>query len=95
LALIPPFVVSAAGGADAVIGVVSVLIILQFIELNVLGPKIWGSALKIHPAVIFLSFILGYKLAGGWGSVFAIPVVAVLFIVGEPLVRHFLEKRKI
>lgn len=93
LALIPPFVVSAAGGADVAIGVVSVLIILQFIELNVLGPKIWGSALKIHPAVIFLSFILGYKLAGGWGSVFAIPVVAVLFIVGEPLVKHFLEKR--
>lgn len=95
LALVPPFVVSSAGGKDTLIGVVSVLIILQFVELNVLGPKIWGSALRIHPAIIFLSFILGYKVAGGWGSVFAIPVVAVLFIIGEPLVRHFLEKRKI
>lgn len=93
LALIPPFIVSAGKGLDTIFVTLTALIILQFIEFNVLAPKIWGSMLSIHPAVIFLSFLIGYKVAGGWGSFFAIPVVAVLFIVGEPLVRHFWGKR--
>lgn len=93
LALIPPLLVSADKGVEIIAATVSILLILQFVEFNILAPKIWGSILRIHPAVIFLSFLVGYKIAGGWGSFFAIPVVAVLFIVGEPLLKHFWEKR--
>ena len=93
LALIPPLLVSADKGVEIIIATVSILIVLQFVEFNVVAPKIWGSILRIHPAIIFLSFLVGYKVAGGWGSFFAIPVMAVLFIVGEPLLKHFWEKR--
>lgn len=93
LALFPAFLAAISHGTEITLLILLVLGILQFMEFNIIGPKIWGSAMRLHPAIVFLSFLLGYKLAGGWGSVFALPVVAVFFIITEPLINHFFQRK--
>jgi len=66
--------------------VVIVLVLAAQLVFNLLGPKLLGKALKIHPIVVFVSFLVGYKIAGVWGAVFAVPVTSsILIIVGEVL----------
>lgn len=90
LALVPPvllgFLESPTKGWLALI----LLVLYQQIEFNVLGPKLWGSAFKIHPIVVLLSFFVGYKVAGFWGSLFAVPIVSILFIMGKELWKHWI-----
>lgn len=59
---------------------------------NVLGPKLWGSALKVHPIIILLSFLIGYRLAGLWGAIFAVPVTSALTVVGRDLLKYWREE---
>ena len=41
-------------------------------------PKIEANTLKMHPAPIFLSVIVGATLAGGLGAIIAIPIAATI-----------------
>ena len=47
------------------------------IDANVIMPKLMGSKINIHPVVLIISVLLGAKLFGILGMVFAIPVAAV------------------
>ncbi|MDO8514967.1 MAG: AI-2E family transporter [bacterium] len=64
-----------------------ILFLLQQIIYNVISPKIIGDTLKLHPIFVLLSFVVGYKIGGTWGAVFAVPVTSALVIV----VREFLD----
>jgi len=51
-----------------------------------------GKAITLHPVLIILSVIIGGKLAGVIGLIFAVPVLAIIKILygyfwhwGEPL----------
>jgi len=92
LALIPPsffaFSQSTAKGGLTLL----ILFLLQQAEFNALGPKLWGSAFRIHPAVVLLSFLLGYKITGIWGALFAIPLFSILFLTAQELYHHWLTK---
>lgn len=52
-------------------------IIYYQIDANVIMPKLMGSKINIHPVVLIISVLLGAKLFGILGMVFAIPVAAV------------------
>lgn len=92
LALIP--VVFAGFIASPAKGLIAAGLILgvQQIQFNILAPKMLGDRLKIHPAVVLLSFLIGMKIAGGWGALFAIPVVAILMVVAKQLVEHWVRR---
>lgn len=56
------------------------------------GPTLVGKAITLHPVLIILSVIIGGKLAGVIGLIFAVPVLAIIKILygyfwhwGEPL----------
>lgn len=64
--------------------VVGWFILLQQIEQNVVGPRITGHAVGIHPVVAMVAVIIGLEIGGIWGAFLAVPVAGILFVlVGE------------
>jgi predicted PurR-regulated permease PerM len=71
---------------DSPIYVVLILIqfiIVQFTENNILTPNIVGTHVSINPFMIILSITLGGFVWGLPGMLIAVPVAAVLRVLGE------------
>ena len=51
---------------------------LQQIVLNVVAPRVMSSAIGLHPLLVFVGLLCGAKVAGVWGALFGVPVVAVI-----------------
>jgi predicted PurR-regulated permease PerM len=49
-----------------------------FIVMNIVQPRVMASTVGIHPVVVLLSVLIGLKLQGVVGAIFAIPVAAVI-----------------
>lgn len=56
-------------------------LLIQWVENNILAPKIIGDTTGIHPLIILLSIILGGGIFGVLGMVLAVPVVAISIIL--------------
>jgi len=54
---------------------------LQIIESNILGPRIVGHAVGLHPVAAILSLLVGAKLFGLFGALIATPLVAAAWVV--------------
>jgi hypothetical protein len=44
----------------------------------VIAPRVMSSAIGVHPLLVFFGILAGAKLAGVWGALFGVPVVAVI-----------------
>lgn len=91
LAFIPPVIVAAIVDPTRAIIVGVAIIVLQQIIFNVVGPRLMGKAFKMHPIVVLLSLLVGIKIAGGAGAVFAIPALGIILVVIHRLSRHFIN----
>lgn len=94
LALIPPIFIVLAVNPNNTTGaflIFAILLLIQQIIFNFVGPKLMGKAFKLHPAIVFLSIIIGYKVAGGFGAVFAVPALGILVIVLKELGHYFIN----
>lgn len=60
------------------------LLYYQF-DANVLMPRIMGSKINLHPVLLIISLLLGAKLFGILGMVFAVPVAAVYKVLYNEL----------
>lgn len=68
-----------------------IMIAIQQIVFNVFGPKLLGKAFNLHPIVVFLSIIIGFKIAGALGAVFVIPILGIAVIVLKQLGQYFIN----
>jgi len=69
--------------------IVAAATLYQQIENNVLSPRVTRATMSLHPVVGLLSVIVGGRIAGVPGALFAIPVAAsISSIVGSYIVRH-------
>lgn len=93
LALIPPVLIAFFIDPARALLVLIALIAMQQIIFNIFFPRVLGKALRLHPIIVLLSFLIGYKVAGGFGIIFAVPVFGILFIIAHRLSHHFLEAR--
>ncbi len=59
-----------------------VLLVLQQIDGNVLGPKIMGQTLEIRPLWIIFAVSVGGTLFGFIGMLISVPVIAIVRAVG-------------
>ncbi|MBI3385284.1 AI-2E family transporter [Candidatus Gottesmanbacteria bacterium] len=91
LALIPAFVVLLPLGLTEALWLSLILFVLQQIELNILGPKIIGKTMRLHPVWVLIAFLLGFKIAGIWGAIFAVPVASIVGIMASALLPGFLN----
>ena len=90
LALVPPVAIALLVDPWKALFVLISLVVMQQIIFNIIFPRVVGSALKLHPVVVIFSFFIGYKIAGSFGVIFAIPVIAVIFVILHRLGHHFL-----
>lgn len=61
--------------------VVLLFVVIQQVENNILVPKVMQRAVGLNPIVSILALIIGAKLAGIPGALFAIPVATALDVV--------------
>lgn len=89
LFLFPPVLAALLVSTQKAIITLVVLVLLAQLVYNIWGPKLLGRALAIHPIIVLLSFLVGFKIAGGWGAVFAVPVVSAITVVGKELLKYW------
>ncbi len=63
--------------------VLAYFVIVHIIEGDIVGPRIIGKAVGLHPVVSLAALVAGAELFGLWGALFASPVAGVIqaFIV--------------
>lgn len=57
------------------------LIILQQIDGNIIGPKLMSGALNVNPIIVIISISIGGAYFGILGMFVAVPVAALLKII--------------
>jgi predicted PurR-regulated permease PerM len=93
LAFIPPVAIAALGHPDRVWWVFLLLLLLQQFVLHVFAPKVMGKTVGMHPLLVIASLLAGFKLAGAWGAIFAIPLAGVA-VAMVAFYRMTLEERR-
>ena len=53
-------------------------VVVHVIEGDVVGPRIMGAAVGIHPAVALVALLAGTELFGIWGALFGAPLAGLL-----------------
>ena len=76
LGAVPGLLVALASSPDRIVGVVLVYVIVQLIENNLISPRIQGSALRLNPAFIMIILVVSSEIAGLWGVIVGVPLVA-------------------
>lgn len=66
-----------------------IVLIIQQIDGNVLGPLILGDSLGLQPIWIMIAIVIMSSLFGFFGMLFGVPLFAVIYT----LVREFIDKR--
>ena len=94
IGVIPPLLVALIEKPGQAVIIFLVIFIIQQIIFNALGPKIIGKAFNINPVIVILSLLIGIKIAGITGAVFAIPIVSILLIVGREYYNFYFKERE-
>lgn len=69
------------GGLEASILTIFMLIVLQQIDGNIIGPRLMSGALNVNPIIVIISISLGGAYFGVLGMFVAVPVAALLKII--------------
>ncbi|WP_201366274.1 AI-2E family transporter [Dictyobacter formicarum] len=59
-------------------GVLVYFIVIHVIEGELVGPRIVGKAIGLHPVVSLFALIAGGELFGVWGALFASPLAGII-----------------
>lgn len=94
LALVPPvFIALATNPNNPTIAVIIlvILLIIQQVLFNYVGPKLMSKAFKLHPIIVLLSIIVGFKIAGAFGAIFVVPILGISVMVIKELGHYFIN----
>lgn len=89
LALIPPIAATAIFKPEWLVPVALALLIVQTVLVNYLQPRLMREALGMHPLTVLVGLVVGAQVAGLWGALFGIPVLAV----GNVFFNYFVNLR--
>lgn len=78
IGLVPAMMLAVTVSNRMVLYVVLIVLIIQFIEGNILSPFIMGKTVQIHPIAILFALLLGGELAGILGMLVAVPILTML-----------------
>ena len=96
---IVPFIGSYIGAVPATIvaftvspttGILTALtyVLINFIDGNLIAPRVQGNAIRVSPLFVFLAVIAGGQIAGIWGALMAVPILAVIRVVFDFLMER-------
>lgn len=65
------------------VGLLTILlfVVIQFLENNILVPRVMEANVGLNPLLILVAIVAGSTLGGIVGAMFAIPVVAALYVL--------------
>jgi predicted PurR-regulated permease PerM len=75
--------------------IIGTLVVINFIDNNILVPLIYSKSVKSHPLEIFLVIIIGGGLAGLAGMLFAVPVYTLLRVIAREFFQQFRVIKKL
>lgn len=78
---IPAVIIAFTISVKMVIITIAIVLVLQFLEGNILSPLIVGKSLHMHPLIIMLSLFSGGEIGGIVGMILSVPIVAILKVV--------------
>jgi hypothetical protein len=78
--LLPPIAATAIFSPGAFIPVTIILVVVQTVAVNWLQPRLMRDALGLHPILVLVGLLIGAQVAGVWGALFGIPVIAVIYV---------------
>src|SRR5262249_49187222 len=81
LGAIPALLLALLNPFPTVVWVALYFIAIQQVESNVLGPRITGHAVGLHPLGAMLALLAGFAVAGILGALFAVPVVGIVWVL--------------
>lgn len=76
LGAVPGLLVTLASSPDRIIWVLLVYVGVQLIENNLISPRIHGRAVRLNPAFIMITLVVASEIAGLWGVIVGVPLVA-------------------
>ncbi|MGD8683260.1 MAG: AI-2E family transporter [Chloroflexota bacterium] len=74
----PPVVAAILTQPEAIIPITIIMAVGWFVTMNFVQPRVMASSVGIHPVVVLVSVLIGLRLQGVIGAIFAVPVAAVI-----------------
>ena len=74
----PPVVAAILTQPDALIPIALIMGAGWFVTMNFIQPRVMASSVGIHPVMVLVSVLIGLRLQGFIGAIFAVPVAAVI-----------------
>jgi predicted PurR-regulated permease PerM len=62
--------------------------VVHIIEGDIVGPRVMGKAVGIHPATALIGLVAGTELFGLWGALFAAPIAGLIQAIGTAIWRE-------
>lgn len=69
------------GDVTKMIIAIIALIVIQFLDGNVIGPKLLSQSIEVHPLLVIICLIIGSSVGGLLGMLFAVPVGALIKVI--------------
>src|SRR3954451_17705953 len=74
----PPVIVAVLTKPDVALPTLIVMGIGWFVVMNIVQPRVMSKAIGLHPVIVLVSVLIGVKVAGVAGAIFALPFAAVI-----------------
>src|SRR5919202_4767123 len=78
IAVFLPVTIAAFTHPEVAVVLFVAMLALQQVIFNVLAPRILSHQVGLHPLLVFFAVLTGARVAGVWGAIFGVPIVAVL-----------------
>lgn len=78
VAVVLPVTIALLTHPDVAVYLFIGLLALQQVLFNVLAPRILSQQIGMHPLLVFFAVLTGARVAGVWGAIFGVPIVAVV-----------------
>ena len=72
-----PIIIALSGSPRDAIWVVVAIVVYQQVENYLIAPRITAHTLSLHPAIAFVSVLVGGALMGPAGALLALPATAI------------------
>ena len=89
LAALPAVMISAFQPFPLVLLVLAFFIAMQFVENNILAPRITAGAVGLHPIAAILGLVAGFEAAGIVGALFALPLLSAVSVIGAAALKSW------
>jgi predicted PurR-regulated permease PerM len=54
------------------------ILLIHFVEANILNPKIIGTSAEIHPVIVIFALLAGESTGGLFGAIVAVPIASII-----------------